>query len=207
MKKLFVVLAATLICSTCFLTSCKKDKKNDDTPTPVNDNVYEVNLTAIVHECSTPYLMINLEYTDADGVNHTEVVKGTDQTETILPKALEYYQSEIEPYCTSPEEEELLSHYTVRNFTMTVPAGKSFSFTSTCAAVPGYTAPTEEFSMIHPMVLVTAKLVSGDSEDLSQNVQNDEVYIKINIGSDPIVFETAMSLHVNTTCGNGHYTF
>ena len=96
MKKMFVVLAATLICSACFLTSCKKDKKNDDTPTPVNNNVYEVNLTAIVHECSTPYLMINLEYTDADGVNHTEVVKGTDQTETILPKALEYYQHALE---------------------------------------------------------------------------------------------------------------
>ena len=56
-------------------------------------------------------------------------------------------------------------------------------------------------------VVLAAKLVSGNSEDVSQYVKNDEVFIKINIGSDPIVFETAMSLHVNSTCGNGHYTF
>ena len=65
MKRMFMVLAAIIFCGACFFTSCKKDKKNDDTPTPANNNVYEVNLTAIVHECSTPYLMINLEYTAA----------------------------------------------------------------------------------------------------------------------------------------------
>lgn len=98
-----------------------------------------MNLTAIVHECSTPYLMINLEYT--------------------------------------------------------------------AAAVPGYTVPTEEFSMLHPMVLVTAKRVSGNSQDVSQNVENNEVYIRNNIGVEPEGFDNTLTSHVGKTCGNGHYTF
>lgn len=59
-----MVLATTFVCGACMLTSCSKDEKNNEpTPTPTNYNVYEVNLTAIAHDCSAPYLMIELEYT------------------------------------------------------------------------------------------------------------------------------------------------
>ncbi len=207
MKKLFMVLAATFVCGACMLTSCNKDEKNDEpTPEP-NYNVYEVNLTAIVHDCSAPYLMINLEYTDADGVQHTEAIKASDATDAILPEALIYYNDETAAFRVDDETEGLYSHYKVKNIKLTVPAGKSFSFTSTCAAVPNYTVPTEEFSMLQPMVLVTARRVAGDSEDLSQYVENSSTYIKHNIGTAPEGFDAAMTIHVGKSCGEGSYTF
>lgn len=208
MKKLFMVLTATVICGACMLTSCGKDEKNDEpAPTPTNYNVYEVNLTAIVHDCSAPYLMINLEYTDADGVQHTEAIKASDATDAIIPEAFVYYNEETAPFRVDDETEGLYSHYKVKNIKMTVPAGKSFSFTSTCAAVPNHTVPTEEFSMLQPMVLVTARRVAGDSEDLSQNVENSSTYIKHNIGTAPEGFDDAMAIHVGNSCGAGSFTF
>jgi len=208
MKKLFMVLAATFVCGAFMLTSCSKDEKNDDpTPPPTNYNVYEVNLTAIVHDCSAPYLMIELEYTDADGVTHNETIKASDATDAILPEALIYYNEETTPFRVDDETEGLYSHYKVKNIKMTVPAGKSFSFTSTCAALPNLTVPTEEFSMLQPMVLVTARRVAGDSEDLSQYVENSSTYIKHNIGTAPEGFEDAMAIHVGNSCGAGSFTF
>ena len=207
MKKMFMVLAATVICGACLFTSCKKDDGNEPAPAPSSNNVYEVNLTAIVHDCSAPWLMINLEYTDAEGVQHNETIKSSDATDAILPEALIYYNEETAPYRPGAEEEELYTHYKVKNFKMTVPAGKSFSFTSTCAAVPNCTAPTEEFSMLHPMVLVTARRVAGDSEDHSQYVKNSRIFVKHNIGTGPEGYDAAMTVHVGSTCGEGSYTF
>ena len=207
MKKLFMVLAATFVCGAFMLTSCSKEEKNDEPTPPANNNVYEVNLTAIVHDCSAPYLMINLEYTDADGVQHTEAIKASDATDAILPEAQIYYNEETNPFRVDAETEELYTHYKVKNIKLTVPAGKSFSFTSTCAAVPNYTVPTEEFSMLQPMVLVTARRVAGDSEDLSQYVENSSTYIKHNIGTAPEGFDAAMAIHVGKTCGEGSFTF
>lgn len=207
MKKLFMVLAATFVCGAFMLTSCSKDEKNDEPTPPANNNVYEVNLTAIVHDCSAPYLMINLEYTDADGVQHTEAIKASDATDAILPEALIYYNDETAEFRTGAEEEELYTHYKVKNFKMTVPAGKSFRFTSTCATVPNCTAPTEEFSMLHPMVLVTARRVAGDSEDVSQYVKNSRIFVKHNIGTEPEGYDAAMTVHVGKTCGEGSFTF
>lgn len=82
------------------------------------------------------------------------------------------------PFRQEAEVEEFYIHYKVKNIKLTVPAGKSFGFTSTCAAVPNYTVPTEEFGMLQPMVLVTTRRVAGDSEDLSQYVENSSTYIK-----------------------------
>lgn len=203
-----MVLAATFVCGACMLTSCSKDEKNDEpAPTPTNYNVYEVNLTAIAHDCSAPYLMIELEYTDADGVQHTEAIKASDATDAILPEALIYYNDLTAPFRQEAEVEEFYSHYKVKNIKLTVPAGKSFGFTSTCAAVPNYTVPTEEFSMLQPMVLVTARRVAGDSEDLSQYVENSSTYMKHNIGTAPEGFDDAMAIHVGKSCGEGSYTF
>ena len=202
-----MVLAATVICGACMLTSCSKDEKNDEPTPPANYNVYEVNLTAIVHDCSAPYLMIELEYTDADGVTHNETIKASDATDAILPEALIYYNDETAPFRVDDETEGLYSHYKVKNIKMTVPAGKSFSFTSTCAAVPNHTVPTEEFSMLQPLVLVTARRVAGDSEDLSHYVDNSSTYIKHNIGTAPEGFDAAMAIHVGKSCGEGSYTF
>ena len=203
------MLAAILICGASVFTSCSKDDdKNEETTPPVNYNVYEVDLTAIVHDCSAPYLMINLEYTDADGVKHTETVKGSEATDAILPEAFIYYNNATETDReNNPEAEQLYSNYKVKNIKLTVPAGKSFSFTSTCAAVPNCTAPTEEFSMIHPMVLVTARRVAGDSEDLSKYVKNSRILVKHNIGTEPAGFDAAMTFHVGKTCGEGSFTF
>ena len=202
-----MVLAATFICGASVFTSCSKDDKSDEPAPVVNNNVYEVNLTAIVHDCSAPYLMINLEYTDADGVKHTETIKGSEATDAILPEAFIYYNDVTVAFRPGAEEEDLYTHYKVKNIKLTVPAGKSFSFTSTCAAVPNCTAPTEEFSMIRPMVLVTARRVAGDSEDLSKYVQNSRILVKHNIGTEPAKFDAAMTVHVGSTCGAGSFTF
>ena len=90
---------------------------------------------------------------------------------------------------------------------MTVPAGKSFSFTSTCAAVPNSTAPTEEFNLIRPLVLVTAKRVSGDSEDVSKYVKNSSVNIIHYFRIDPAGYDDAMAVCVGKSCGEGSFTF
>ena len=206
---MFMVLAATFICGACLFTSCSKDDDNNDgTEAEVSNNVYEVNLTAIVQDCCAPYLMINLEYTGADGVKHTETIKGSEATDNILPEALAYYNDLTKVYQEAGEEEEqLYSNFKVKNFKMTVPAGKSFSFTSACAPVPNYTVPTEEFSFIHPLVLVTAKRISGDSEDNSKYVKNNRAPIKQYIGVEPEVFDRVMKVYEGSICGDGSFTF
>lgn len=215
MKKMFMVLAATFICGACLFTSCGKDEKEDEpTPEPaqeeptqeVNYNVYEVTLTALINDCSAPYLMINLEYTGADGIKHTEAVKATDATDGIIPEALIYYHNLTDQYIENAEDEELFTHYKVKNFKLTVPAGKSFSFKGICAAVPNYTAPTEEFSMIRPMVLATARRVAGDSEDLSQTVKS-QFTVNYNVGTAAKAFNSAMTVYVGSNCGEGSFTF
>ena len=39
MKKLFMVLAATVICGACVFTSCKKDKDKDNTDLNLKENI------------------------------------------------------------------------------------------------------------------------------------------------------------------------
>lgn len=208
MKKMFMMLAATFICGASVFTSCSKDDKNDEPAPAVNNNVYEVNLTAIVHDCSAPYLMINLEYTGADGVKHTETVKGSEATDNILPEALAYYNDETNMFRQLSEKaEQLYSHFKVKNFKMTVPAGKSFSFKGTIAAVPNSTAPTEEFNLIRPLVLVTAKRVSGNSEDVSILVKNSSAPVKHYFKIDPAGYDEAIAVNVGNKCGEGSFTF
>lgn len=208
MKKMFMVFAAALICCACLFTSCSKDDKNDEPASVTNNNVYEVNLSAIVPDCSAPYLMINLEYTDADGVKYTETARGSEATDNILPEALAYYNNETRALRQLGEQEELLySHFKVKNFKMTVPAGKSFSFKGTCAAVPNSTAPTEDFNLIRPLVLVTAKRVSGNSEDVSKYVKNSSVPVKHFIRIEPEGFNEVMAVYVGAGCGEGSFAF
>ena len=212
-----MVLAATLICGAAVFTSCSKDDEKNDEPTQqdpeqqdpeqqVNYNVYEVTLTALINDCSAPYLMINLEYTGADGVKHTETVKAADATDAIIPDALVYYNNLTGPYIQDDEDKALFSHYKVKNIKLTVPAGKSFSFKGVCAAVPDYTAPTEEFSMIRPMVLATARRVAGDSEDLAQTVKS-QFTVYCNVGTAAEKFKSAMIVYVGSNCGEGTFTF
>lgn len=208
MKKFFnLVLAAIFICGANLLSSCSKEEDKNDEP-EVNYNVYEVNLTAIVHDCTAPYLMINLEYTDADGAKHNETIKGSDATDNILPEALIYYNDLTAAFRQQgDEEDQLYSQYKVKNFKMNVPAGKSFSFKGTIAAVPNCTAPTEEFSILRPMVLVNARRVAGDSEDLSKYVKNSSAPLKHYIDVDPEGFDSALTAYVGAGCGEGSYTF
>ena len=205
--KNWMLAAILFFCSASVFTSCGKDDNNDENTQKADNNIYEVNLTALVNDCSAPYLMINLEYTDANGTKYTETIKGSDATDNILPEALAYYNDETKLFRQTDKEEQLFSHFKVKNFKMTVPTGKSFSFKGTIAAIPNSTAPTEEFNIIRPLVLVTAKRVSGDSEDISQYVKNSSAPIKYYFRLDPVGYDEIMEANVGKSCGEGKFTF
>ena len=185
MKKLFMVLAATFACGACMLTSCIKEETNGPTPTPASNNVYEVTVVALIPECATPYLKLNVEYTNAEGTKQTTTFQSGDETETLTADVQAAYESIYHPFCTGSSAEikdSLCSHYIAKTYKMTVPAGKSFSYKGTVGVRSDYTAPTEKINLAQPIVFSCAKRISGDSPDYSASALAARSSFKFSIG-------------------------
>ena len=187
MKKMFMVLAATLICGAIVFTSCSKDddKNNEPAPAPSSNNVYEVTVVAVIPECSAPYMKLNVEYTNAEGTTQNATFQSGDATETLSADVQAAYESLYRPFCTGSSadlKDSLCSHYIAKTFKMTVPAGKSFSYKGTVGVRSDYTVPTEKFNLAQPLVFSCAKRISGDSQDYSASALATRTSFKFSIG-------------------------
>ena len=185
MKRMFMVLAATVICGACLFTSCKKEETNEPTPTPTSNNVYEVTVVALIPECATPYFKLNVEYTNAEGTKQTTTFQSGDETEALTADVKAVYESLYRPFCTGNNadlKDSLCSHYIAKTYKMTVPAGKSFSYKGTVGVHSSYTVPTEKINLAQPVVFSCAKRISGDSQDYSASALSSRTTYKFSIG-------------------------
>jgi hypothetical protein len=170
MKK-FMMAAVALICMTMTsvaLVSCGDDDNDSTTPAQKTPNTYEVTVTAILHQCTSEFFNLDVEYTDADGKKNTVTVKAGDQSEEMSEEAKKVYQesmgfvADLLEKCTQEEKADF-DKYIVKNFKITVPEGKSCSFAGTIKARKDFTISSEYVNIITPMVFATCKYVSGDN--------------------------------------------
>lgn len=181
------MFTAILLCGIvmCGFTSCSKDDKNDDLAPVSNNNVYEVTVIALIPECSTPYMKLNVEYTNAEGTKQNATFQSGDATETLSAEVESVYKSIYRPFCKGDNadlKESLCSSYIAKTYKMRVPAGKSFSYKGTISVRSGYTVPTEKFNLAQPLVFSYAKRISGDSQDNSVSALSAVSNYKFSIG-------------------------
>ena len=208
MKKNFLwMLAAILLCGTMttVFTACGDDD-DDDGGSSSAANTYDVTLSAVLPRCSAPYMYVELNYTDADGKSETVTVKEGDQSQTIGEDAMTIYKNITSGYRGNPDAVAILDDIIVRNFTMRVPAGKSFSYEGKIVARTDYTTPEGSVTVIQPCVISTAKRVSGNSKDRSELARNGDLSVVASFGIDAEMFATIMSRWNGRDCGVGGVT-
>lgn len=209
MKKNFIwMLAAILLCGTMttVLTACGDDDDDDSSSPSSSANVYEVTLSALLPRCSAPYMKVQLEYTDADGKSQTVTVQEGDQSQTISDAAMDIYKSLTNQYRTNPANVEILDNFIVRNFTMRVPAGKSYSYEGTVVVRNDFSAPEGKVNVIRPCVISTAKRISGNSADHSDLANNGSLSIICSFGIAADSFESIISRWDGRDIGSGSVT-
>ena len=183
MKKILNwMFAAILICGTSLVvSSCgdDDDDNNSSSSSQLTSNTYEVTISVILPESAAEFFTLDLEYTGADGKTANATVKAGDKSDAMGEKMKAFYNKSKEEliylmnWADKKEKRELLDQLIVKNFTLTVPAGKSFSYKATLKARTDYAQPSGEvFSFVLPMVYQSAKRVSGNSEDYSSLVED-----------------------------------
>ena len=208
MKKNFLwMLAAILLCGTMttVFTACGDDD-DDNGGGSSTANTYEVTLSAVLPSCSAPYMYVELKYTDADGKTQTVTVKEGDQSQTISDDAMTIYKNATSAYRGNPAYVAILDDFTVRTFTMRVPAGKSFSYEGKIVKRDDYAAPEGSVTVVQPCVISTAKLVSGNSKDRSELANNGSLSVVASFGIDADHFAEIMSRWNGRDCGVGGVT-
>ena len=166
MKKILNwMLAAILICgSSVVLTSCGND--DDDKGGGTTPDTYDVTLSAVLPECTAGLFSLNVAYTDANGKSTTATVKAGDTSdEMIAEMKADYEQTKKDVILMlnwNEERAKLFDKLIVKNFKLTVPAGKSFSYTVTMNGRTDYVTPSgDEFCLVKPFVCVYAKRITG----------------------------------------------
>lgn len=166
MKKILNwMLAAILICgSSVVLTSCGND--DDDKGGGTTPDTYDVTLSAVLPECTAGLFSLNVAYTDANGKSITATVKAGDTSdEMIAEMKADYEQTKKDVILMlnwNEERAKLFDKLIVKNFKLTVPAGKSFSYTVTMNGRTDYVTPSgDEFCLVKPFVCVYAKRITG----------------------------------------------
>ena len=208
MKKNFLwMLAAILLCGTMttVFTACGSDD-DDNGSSSATANTYEVTLSALLPRCSAPYMKLQLKYTDADGKSQTVTVQKSDQSQTLGEAATIIYKNLTSGYRGNPDYVKILDDLIVRNFTMRVPAGKTFSYEGTIEARTDYTAPESKVSVVQPCVISTAKRISGNSDDRSELATNGKLSILCSFGIDADQFATILSRWNGRDIGSGTVT-
>jgi hypothetical protein len=207
MKKNFLwMLAAILLCGTMttVFTACGDDD-DDDSPSS-SSNTYEVTLSGVLPRCSAPYMQLKVDYTDADGKSETMYVKEGDQSQDISEDAMDIYKNATSAYRGKPDYVTILDNIIVRNITLRVPAGKSFSFKGTIVVRNDYATPTSDVSVVQPCVISTAKRISGNSNDRSELATNGSLSVIASFGIDAESFATIMNRWNGRDAGIGGAT-
>ena len=162
------MLATVLICGTSVVfTSCSKDDDNGDKGSAITPNTYEVNFSAVLPECAAGLYTLNVEYTDANGNASTATVKAGDKSDVMPADMKTLYDekktSEITLLNLDAENAKIFDQLIVKNFKLTVPAGKSYRYKVTVKARTDYVKPsTNPFYFIVPFAYVCTTRVSGN---------------------------------------------
>ena len=174
MKKIFNwMLAAILVCgASVVMSSCGDDDDDKPIPDAPQPNTYEVTLSAVLPESAAEFFTLDVSYTDANGKTNTGTLKAGDRTESMSEQMKKLYDIEKESaiiqmkWEDKPEKLARFEQLIVKNFTFTVPSGKSFSYKATMKARKDYTQPSGEvFDVIKPFVYMGSKRISGFSQD------------------------------------------
>jgi len=202
------MLAAILLCGTMttVFTACGDDDDDDNNTPSITANTYEVTLSALLPRCSAPYMQVQLKYTDADGKSETVYVKEGDQSQNIGDLAMTIYKNLTSTYRSNPDYVQILDDCIVRNFTLRVPAGKSFSYEGTIVIRNDFTAPEGSVTVIQPCVISTAKRISGTSDDRSELATNGNLSVLASFGIDADHFESTMNRWDGRDIGSGNVT-
>ena len=175
MKK-FMMAAVALICMTMTsvaFISCGDDDDSQTAyePTP---NTYEVTLSAVLPESAAAFFTLDLEYAGGDGQTTKATVKAGDKSDAMSDNFKSIYNKSKESVITQlnwadkMEKRVLFDQLIVKNFSFSVPAGKSFSYKATMKARTDYTQPsTDTVDIVMPFVYMGSKRISGDSQDNS----------------------------------------
>ena len=209
MKKMMNwMFAAILLCGlSLVITSCGSDDDDDSIKDPqTTPNTYEVNITAVLPQIAAQIFSLEVEYTDAEGKTHTATVKAGDQTEPMATEAKVRFDNAKEFAIgfqnMNEEQKKVFDNLIVKNFKMTVPSGKSYSFKSTMKAVsPLPRFETETFDYLAPIVFSTAKIISGNTPSGSTFREKLGMSVKLSIESAEI--EAFSQLYDGSSAGEG----
>ena len=176
------MMVAIVLCgSTTVLTACGSDD-DDKGSSPSAANTYEVTLAALLPRCSTPYLQLKVNYTDADGKSESLVLKEGDQSQTLSDAAKVQYVKATSYLRLDEEAIRLIDDAIVRNVTFRVSTGKTFSYEGVTVSRTDYTVPTEKTTLIQPCVICTANLIDGDGTDDSASAMSTSLDITASFG-------------------------
>lgn len=166
------MLAVILFCGTSVVLSSCGDDDDDNKGNVTTPNTYEVNISVVLPECAAEFFTLNVEYTDANGKTNTTTIKAGDQTETMSDELKTAYNNSKEwnvgMLNWDAQRAAIFDKVIVKNFKLSVPAGKSFSYCVTMKGRTEYTTPAGEvFDFIMPFVHKICKRISGTSADNS----------------------------------------
>ena len=160
------LFAAIFICgASIVMSSCSKDD-DDNKGNETIPNTYEVDIFAVLPECTAGLFTLNIEYTDANGKNSTATVKAGDKSDELNAELKSQYKKSKDFLVNlmefNDEKAQTFDKLIVKNIKLTVPAGKSFSYTVTMNGRTDYVTPSgDEFCLVKPFVCVYAKRITG----------------------------------------------
>ena len=205
-KNLLWMMVAILLCgSTTVLTACGSDD-DDKGSSPSAANTYEVTLAALLPRCSTPYLQLKVNYTDADGKSESILVKEGDQSQALSNEAKILYEKATMFIRANEETNKLIDDVIVRNITFKVPAGKTFTYNSSIVTRTDYTVPTEKANLVQPCVICSAKRISGTGRDDSASALNGSLNVTGSFGVHPDKFAELLARMNGRDAGSAQVT-
>ena len=170
MKKLIMVLAATLICGACLFTSCKKDEGNTDNPTPGEVRLTQQYMVA-VRTTGDTLIITNEDFVWENGLlrsSHILMDFNGSSSEIVTNYLYDSDGNCIEEHYTTSN----LSHdryYTYEGGRMTRAIEMTDSDTTVRVTITGHTADG------HIQALTVESLTSGRVTDYQLTWQNGDM--------------------------------
>lgn len=204
------LFAAIFICgASIVMSSCSKDD-DDNKGNETIPNTYEVDIFAVLPECTAGLFTLNIEYTDANGKNSTATVKAGDKSDELNAELKSQYKKSKDFLVNlmefNDEKAQTFDKLIVKNIKLTVPAGKSFSYKVTMKARTDYVTPSEDgFYFVVPFASPYYTRISGNQDFVGVNeelnlrvggpVETSNVADFIQIYDGKVISEGSKTMH------------
>ena len=204
------MFAAILICgASVVVTSCGDDDDDKGTQQPTTGNTYEVTLSVVVPQCAADLFTVNVDYTGSDGKSNTVTVKDGDKSEALPADVQKYYDNQkesiIKGYKISSDSTAFLDNIIVKNIVLTIPTGKSFSYSGTLKARTDYKTPSgETFHYLAPFIYPSYKIISGNAP--SSTVLSENFTLRVSLSVETEHVAEFIDIWNNTNIGKGSLT-